>query len=62
MQIDDEPFVPRRRVSVDRPTEPTYPWRKPSLEVEVDDFNNNNIDDSYFLQTKQFNYKWKWLL
>ena len=36
MIIDDEPFVPRRRVSVDRPTEPTYPWRKPSPELEVD--------------------------
>lgn len=28
---------PKRRVSVDRPTEPTYPWRKPSI-AEVDTF------------------------
>lgn len=44
MIIDDEPFVPRRRVSVDRPSQPTYPWRTPSIDSQVDRIFNKIIE------------------
>lgn len=34
LDIEEKPHV-KRKVSIDRPTEPTYPWRRPSRAEEV---------------------------
>lgn len=57
MDVDDDiPFTPRRRVSVDRPSQPTYPWRKPSITEEVNKLLNTNdmmnIIREYFYDAK----------
>lgn len=46
----DIPVTPKRKVSIDRPTEPTYPWRKPSIAEEVDNF--KHITFNYYFSEK----------
>lgn len=40
MEVDKEETKFKRKVSIDRPTEPTYPWRRPS-----------NVDDEVYFFT-----------